>query len=940
MKSYFTFILAVLFSFTSFAQRGTLQGKVVEVLKDGKEQAMPFVNIYIYGEKDTLGASSDFNGNFTNNLKVGNYTIISSYIGYRNDTIKNVRIEKAQTKSITLKMGESSTDLDVVEITVERKTNTDAAVIKEARESKQVVSAISSETIEKSQDSDASEVVKRIPGVTVTDNNYIMIRGLNERYNHVMLHDVFAPSMESDVKSFAFDIIPSNLIDRILIYKSPAAELPSEFTGGMVKVYTKSIPSKTATKVSFSTTFREGSSFEDFKQSERTALHSTGFNDGFNNLPANFPSSVGDVQEDLDLINAAGRSLKNNWLPETVNSNVDKSFAVTHANVKKFENGRTFGSISAVSYNNSRTIFDVDRADYNAYDFTNNRSVYIYEFDDKQYNHKIRSAFLQNFAYRLNSNNIIEFKNLFTAFSKTQYTNRTGEDFEFGYLADNHSFDQVYRGIYSGQLKGQHLANEKRTKFEWTAAYGYSYRDQPDYKRYRSDVSVDDPNDKTIFVGVPISPNFLGRFYSEMEEHIYTTNLNLEHKFSDKSSYQPTLRTGVFIEDKRRTFNARNLGFVRASSANFDQNLIFLSIDELFNEENINTTTGIGIREDSNPSDSYTASNFLFAFYAGGDFPIIKKLLLNTGIRMEDNRQLLNSATINGIPVEVDNPILTFLPSFNLTYDYSEKTKLRASYGQTLNRPEFRELAPFSFYDFNFNLVNKGSDSLLTPIIHNFDLKWEMYPNPTEIISIAAFYKRFNNPIETLFVPGGGSGGIKTFTFGNAAYALSYGVELELRKSLLNLTNSKIIDDISVLLNTSIIQSEVTLGRAQLGQSNERPLQGQSPYIVNAGLFYQNDDNGWQANVMYNVIGKRIFIIGFDVYPDIYELPRNHIDINIAKRIKERWEIKFGIGDLLNQSYALAQDANESGKIRRDTDQIIQNYRPGRTYSLGMSYAF
>jgi len=316
--------------------------------------------------------------------------------------------------------------------------------------------------------------------------------------------------------------------------------------------------------------------------------------------------------------------------------------------------------------------------------------------------------------------------------------------------------------------------------------------------------------------------------------------------------------------------------------------------------------------------------------------------MFNGGVRAEYNDQRLNSRMISGAPVVVHNPILSILPSLNLSMalDKKEKLQLRGAYGMSVNRPEFRELAPFGFYDFNFNLVKKGSDSLRTPKIHNFDLRLEYYPNPGEMITFAAFHKVFIDPIETLFVPGGGSGGIKTFTFGNAKQATSTGLELEVRKSLEGLVKGTFVDDLSLMFNGSLIYSFVELGQAQLGQSNQRPLQGQSPYIVNTGLFYQHKSNGWSASLVYNVIGPRIFIIGFDVYPDIYEMPRHVMDINITKRFKNNVELKLSVGDIFNNDVLLLQDANNNGKFERNDDQIIQRFKPGSTVSFGVSYRF
>lgn len=923
-------IFLVVLATSSLAQNATLSGRVT----DEKGESIPFANVV--SVEHGIGASTDLDGNYRFNIPTGKNTVYCSFVGYQNDTlILQVKSGEKYQKNFVLR--DNDNNLKEIEVIATRKTNTELAVMMEVRESKQIVNAISAEMIEKTQDSDASEVVKRIPGVTVVGNNFIMIRGLSERYNNVMLHDVFAPSMETDVKSFAFDIIPSNMIDRILIYKSPAPEVTGEFAGGVVKIYTKGIPDTNFTSVSVSTTYRNGTSFQNFKQPQRSAWHWTGFNDGYNDMPEGIPGNIA-TQQDPTAIQNYGQSFKNNWTPNDGNALLDLSVSITHGHKMKW--GKVdVGNISAITYSNSKTIFQSERSDYNAYDFINDRSQYIYTFQDEISTQNIRTGFLHNWAFRFNGNNTIEFKNMFNVFSTTEYINRRGYDYEFDYAPNNHSFNQVYRGLYSGQLVGKHTSKNELTKINWTLGYGYSYRDQPDYRRYRSD--VDTLNDETLlFVGVPLSPNYLGRFFSEMRENSQSAALAIQQSIRSEK-WDPKFKAGLFFERKNRDFTARNIGFVQSNFMFFDQNLLYGTIDELFDQENINPTTGIKVGEATNPSDSYQANNLLTAGYLGAELPFLKRFNLNAGVRAEYNIQELNSRTLAGNPIVVNNPIFSILPSANLTYDLiKDKMLLRAAYGKTVNRPEFRELAPFAYYDFNFNLVKKGSDTLRTPEIHNFDFRWEYYPTPGELVSVSFFYKRFKDPIETLFVPGGGSGGIKTFTFGNAKLATSIGVEVEFRKSLKGLFKNGLLDDFSLLFNGSLIQSYVELGQEQLGQSNERPMQGQSPYIVNAGIFYQNDKHDFSINVLYNVIGQRIFIIGFDVYPDIYEMPRNVLDINFTKRFKNNIELKLGFGDIINQEVLLLQDANNDGKFDRKNDQVIQRYKPGMTVTFGIGYKF
>ncbi len=915
---------------------GKISGKVFD-----KTTGETIIGANVILEGTTIGVATGTDGEFVlQNLPVGPASIQVSFISYEPVIIEKVQVEGGKTTYLDVVLQETKLSLEGVQVTARRVTHTDMSVIAAIRASNLVVNGISAQQISRSQDSDAAAVVKRIPGVTVVDDRFIMIRGLGERYNATMLHQVFAPSMEADIKSFSFDVIPSNLIDRIMIYKSPAPDLPGDFAGGVVKIYTRSIPEKNGITLNYSSGYDPSVSFGEFRTQRKGKLEWLGFDDGYNALPSNFPDNIRSVASDPNAITEAGRSLNNNWVAEEYGGGLNHSLNISGGYT--FCIGRAeLANVTAFTYSNTKSIDNVSRSDFNAYDLLQQRKSVIYEFNDQQNAQKVRSGIIHNWALTLGKNHNIDFRNQFNQLSNSQYVFRTGPMHEFGYYANSHSFHNIYRGIYSGQLYGTHQLFNEKTTVEWMAGYGYSFRDEPDYRRYRSDLDTDS-YDVTLYVPFGAAASyFMGRFYSEMEELSSTASATITQRLSFPAMphFVPELSLGLFYEDKGREFVSRNLGYVRANTMQFDQGLLDVSVDSLFHASNINLQHGIKIDEQTNPSDSYRAYNYLLAGFLKFSIPFTRKINLVTGLRVEDNTQSLHSATLTNQPIDVVYPVTSLLPSANLSYNITDKMLFRLAYGKTLNRPEFRELAPFGFYDFNFNLVKKGNEQLETAYIQNYDFRWEWYPKTGEVISLGLFHKTFRNPIESSFVPGGGTAGIKTFSFTNAASGISQGIEVEVRKSLAGITRSRFLDDLTILFNTALIHSEVELGEAGLGQSvTTRPMQQQSPYIVNAGLYYRNVERNLQVNLLYNVIGKRLFIIGYDDYPDIYEMPRNHIDLTVSKGVGNRLELKAGVRDILNDPVLLMQDANRDGIFDRQNDQTIQNFRPGTTYSLGISY--
>lgn len=915
-------------SFLSFSQTGTIRG----IIKDAKSNE-DLIGATIKIEGTPLGALTDINGFFSiSKVTPGKYKLKISYVSY-SDKILDVEVNNGLVTEVNALLIEEGSVLQEVKVTASRLTNTEVSVISEIKAAQQIVSGIGAAQISKTLDRNAAEVVKRVPGITIFNDKFINIRGLNERYNTVLLNNVFTPSMETDARSFSFDIIPSNQIDRIMVFKSPAAELPGEFSGGVVKIFTKSVPERNSLTLDYGTSFRENTTGKTFFEPPHGSNYGLGFNDGFSSLPKYFPTTRKEILTATpDRLAQIGQSLRNTWTPLQSTATPDQRLALT--GTYKIEKGNIkIGNVSAINYSNTRTNFEMLKRDFEYSRISSGgEATEVFNFQDGQYSRAIRLGALFNTAVRFNENNTIEFKNLYNQLSNGQFVNRNG--FENGSRWNIRSFDQIYRGIYTGQLVGRHAINANKTSFDWAIGYNNSFRDQPDYKRFKYNIDGTTP---ILLIPQGAAQTFnLGRTNIKLNENAKTAALNFVQKIAVSKEKELELKAGSYVELKERQFDARNLAYVQANSSLF--NLWSLPIEQVFESSNINSTTGIKIDEQTNPNDSYHASNHLIAYYASGNYPITKNVNMIAGVRVEDNYQQLNSYDLVNNPLTYNNHKINALPSVNLSYHFSEKSLLRIAYGKTLNRPEFREIAPFSFYDFVNNRNIQGNSSLKNAEIQNLDLRYEFYPTPSEVVSIATFYKNFRNPIEVVFA----NGSNPNITFDNADKAYSTGVEIEIRKSFDKITSSEFLNKINLVFNSAFIYSRVKLKKdIAANQSDNRPLQGQSPYIINGGLNYNNPKTSLQVNILYNVIGKRIYAVGNNygyAYPDWYEMPRNVVDITFSKGIGNSFIIKGGITDVLNQSAIVLQDGNQDNKYDTGADQIIQSFKPGRVFSLGVSY--
>ncbi|HLO54206.1 MAG TPA: carboxypeptidase-like regulatory domain-containing protein [Saprospiraceae bacterium] len=899
------------------AQSGTVKGNIA----DGKSgDAMIGATIMLDGT--TSGTTTDFDGNFElTQVAAGIYKVIISSIGYSNIIIENVRVEAGKETIINTKMNEESLVLDAVEVKAQRKTDTEVSVVSEIRQLANIAVGVSSQQITKTQDRDASQVVRRVPGVSIFDDRFIVVRGLNERYNTVLLNDVITPSTEVDVKSFSFDLIPSSAIDRMMVFKSPSADLPGDIAGGAIKIYTKTVPDGDNVSIGFTMGYRGNATGANVTDYQGSSLDGLGFGSSYRSLPSGFPSTKSVIN------NAATEAMIENFRnlnpyysakSKTINPDFRGNINLS----KRFFIGKKeLTTISYISYSNTNTYQNMIQ---NRFLF--DESIQS-TFRDNNYTNNVRLGAMSNWSLILNPKNKIEFRNVFNQLATKETVIRSGELFENNLEVANQSFRYEQKSILSSQLNGTHELNDK-TRFKWIGGFGYTQRSEPDFRRFTSSRALGSEGAYKIDLQQFESPTLqqAARFWSNMDEFVLTATASVDRVIGTKHSdndKNKVFKAGFYSEYKDRYFKARWFGIVNPNRV--DASITSQTPVEFFNNDNLRSSR-VFYSEGTNFDDKYTAQNILNAGYVSMYVPFTDKFNATFGLRGEYNQQLLQSRERGGgQKVDVDNAIFSPMPSLNATYKMNEKNYLRFGYGTTVNRPEFRELAPFTYYDFIFDVSRRGNKDIKVATIHNFDLRYDFYPSKGELITFGAFYKKFYNPIEAAVFYNGST---VAFTVANSESATSSGVELEVRKS--------VTENLMVLFNASVISSNVVV--SGLNDFN-RFLQGQSPYLINAGLFYTLPETGIQANVLYNIVGKRIYVIGDNVLSsNVFEMPRNVLDANISKTFG-KVELKAGAQDILNQPFKLVQDTNRDNKIT-DSDGTFQEFKRGSNFYVSVNYKF
>lgn len=846
-----------------------------------------------------------------------------------------VKADSAHAVADTTKLVQSAADRQLGELTVTavRRTDTEAATIQAAKRSANVVNNVSAQEIKRTQDSNAGEVIRRIPGVSLIDDKFVMVRGLQQRYNNVWINGGAVPSSEADSRAFSFDMIPSGQIDNLMIVKTPAAEYPADYTGGFIMVNTKEIPISNSLHITVGAGWNSQSALRNFYSQKSSSTDFLGFDSGLRSLDGGLDktfATLGQNSGGNNMIDLLGNHLSNDWTIRKRKPLGDLKLSADYAHRWNLRGGK-LGLLAVLNYANEyRAYRGMLNNFYGAYDTDNDRVNPLRLSTDDQYNQNNRLGAMLNLTWLSASGNTkYQWKNIFNQLGNSRYTTRQGLSAQ---SERERSAEYYYRSrtTYTTQVTGNHTL--KADVLDWSAGYAYANRRLPDRRRYV--LYNDDEQHPDEYVW--LYQNDISREWTSLDEHILSLQANDTHRFHF-GTWQPTLKGGVYGEYRSRSYDTRNLfywyntvgnhlpeGFRRMDMATLLSDPANAGADKLY------------LLEDVNKLNDYSGNNLLGAAYAMATLPF-GPLEVHAGLRYEYNQMELISNTRSSETSHESHYYRhgDLFPSANMTWRFNDKHQARFCYGRSVNRPEFREVSPSVYYDFDLASDVQGNFDLKNCYVDNLDLRYEWYPSRGEVISLAAFYKHFDSPIEWVYTLSGGTDVI--YSYKNARSADNYGLELDIRKSLdfIGLRN------FSWSFNGSLIHSRVHFEPG----SNEydRPMQGQSPYLVNSGLFYNNQRQHLSVNLLYNRIGKRIVGVGRTEgggdasrnirVPDSYEMPRDAFDLTASKRWG-RWEAKLAIRDLLNQSTVFKQFQAVGDK---EIQQVTRKYKPGRNIKLSVT---
>ncbi|MDN3658466.1 outer membrane beta-barrel protein [Ferruginibacter paludis] len=926
-------VLFIVGSLNAFAQKSKIEGKVTDS-KTGSN--LSGVSIAVDGAKAITSTNTD--GYFQLNIDAGKkYTLRLTSVGFITKELADVEVKPNEVTHLDIILEASTKTETGVVIRSTTKKESVSALIAYQRNAPVVAQVISAEAIRRSPDKNTGEVLKRVPGTSVQEGKYLVVRGLADRYNQAMLNGILMSSTEPDRKTFSFDILPSSMIDNIIINKSFIPELPGEWAGGLIQVNTKDIPAKDFLSIQVGTGFNTQTIGKDFYTYKGSNTDFLGYDNGTRGLPAGFPLKGAFADLDNGAKTAYGKDFTNIWSTQKNSSNIlpllNESFLINGGFNKKLGGKNTLAAIMAVNYNRSNRAIDFENQ-VNL--FQNNTASLNFDYFNNKYSTDILAGALANFTLQLGSNTKISLKNMLNVNTTDYTTLRTGKDFETNPATGDNikAYELAFKAntFFNTQLTGDHNIKKYGAKLHWFGSFNILDQYIPDQRRvqYNQDDPTNPASPYSLLIGASKSSQKSGsRYYGFLNDYVYTAGGDMSKSFKGNGLTQ-TIKGGYFFQVKDRLFDARPFAIYLPSD---NPGLRHLGLDQVFAQENFGTgfDNKFAFNELSGEGYRYIANSILNAGFLQFDNQITNKFRAVWGVRVENFDQVIGSMKKSD-PRHVQSKVTDFLPGVNLTYKLTDKSNFRVSGSQTVIRPEFRELSTFQFYDFDLGATVAGNTALVRTKVTNFDLRYEMYPRAGELFTLGVFYKYFKNPIEAYFNVG--SGGASTYNFINADEANSFGAEVEFRKKL---DFNPSFKNFTVQGNVSYIYNRVTSQSTSL----DRPMQGQSPYLLNAGLQYDIEKTGLTTTLLFNQIGRRIVFVGGSDQPPIWENPRAVMDFQVAKKImKNKGELKLNVSDIFNQQAIYYNDLNDNKKYDKGIDAFAIKRKYGTNVSVSFGYNF
>ncbi len=931
------------------AENGVIAGRIVD-----SETGESLLGANVIVEELGSGAATDLDGAYRiYDVPAGTYTLKITYIGYQTKKVSDIVVKAGEVYNMNIVLTSESLQMESVVVTAKSMKNTEAALLKHRQKSRNVSDAISAEGMSEAGLGTAAEAMKKITGASVVDGKYVYVRGLGDRYTSTSLNGAEIPSADPYTRSGTIDIVPSNLIDNVITTKSFTPDKPGNFSGGNVDIKTKDFPDKF--NLSFSSSLSYNSTTNLKKGLVNSDLGSSqlfGYDNGSLDVPSFVPDTINYIvnprtnKDEANYLESLSDAFSHNMISDKKTlPPVNQKYSFSIGNQTDLF-GRALGFIASAMYNRKYSGYQDGTYARWALKSTADQASGLQNMynlrDDKTTDNVLLGINLKT-SYKLSPKNIISFTTMYNQNGISTSRNFVGSypyDLKEDELYAVSSQQYKERKLTSYQLNGRHQFDFlRKIKLEWQTTYAKSMQNEPDL-RYMTYSFQPGETDTTYNVRSNIPQE---RYFRDLTENRMSGNYNIVLPVFASGADIAKIKLGSSYAFKDRDFNERRFVYEPPEDIGSLLNDYNGDFEQVFTDENLGLLgseikpngkeyydMGIAINETNQQKYNYTGEQFVTAHYLMADFLITSKLRCITGVRYENTDMEVASydttQPVGNVTTE------DFLPSINFIYNLRDNLNLRAAYGRTLSRPSFREISPLVSYDFKEGDKFIGNADLKRTLIDNYDLRVEWFNKPGQLLAVSGFYKYFKNPIEMV---------IKDINYWqswvNVPEAETYGVELELRQKLGFIHQS--LNNFSLNTNASFIHSEVKRDSLELANKRKvnpsvkshRPFQGQSPYLVNVTLSYDNREHRLSSTLYYNIFGERLTAIGKSGTPDIYEQPANTLNFSVSKGITRNINLKFSVKNIFDSR-------QEEVYAFKDVDYTSKLHRGGRSISLGFKY--
>ncbi|WP_299605138.1 TonB-dependent receptor [uncultured Aquimarina sp.] len=913
----FCTVIALFILGLNFAQEtGTIAGTLLD--KEVNNQPLPFANIVVLGT--TLGTSSDFDGKYEiPNVPAGTYTLEFSFTGYETLRIPDVVIEPDKVTVIDTALGATAAALEEVVIKVQTSREREEALLLEQKNAVEIKQAIGAQELARKGVSDVAGAVTKTTGITKQEGSgNIYVRGLGDRYNSTTLNGLPIPSDNPDNKNIALDIFSTDIVQNVGISKTYNNTVFGDFSGGNVDIVSKNYKGQGFLEVGLGINANTNAISED-KFYLQDGPNFTGFSN--NDIPDNPLNSYNfDTSWNREGRGPTGGSFAIRG---------GKSFTLNE------ENNSRLNFFSTLSFNNDYEFNEgIERA-------VNAQAIPTRDLSFDSYTYNTNTTFLTNLGLKLNQNNSIKYNFLLINGSTQRHREFNGLIVDVA--DDGGGF--IRRSIFNrttliiNQVLGKHDFSEK-IGLNWGIAYNNVKNIIPD--RMQNILEPDDPtNPNSPFIFSTNADSENHRYFQELTEDEYTGNLTFDYNFGkdEDDNFKGKISLGYSGRFKFLDFEATQFNFEIIQQQNVDP----FNLDTYFNQQNF--TNGVfdigtfrGNVENPLEPQTYSGEQIINAGFASVEYNLSERLTGILGVRAEQIYQFIEWKTqLQPIGDENDFDRLEILPNISLKYILNGKQNLKFAASKTYTLPQFKERAPFQYED--VTQIYFGNPDLNPSTNYNADLKWELFPNSDELVSVTGFGKIIQDPINDITV----ASSTNDISYVNTGdQATIFGAELEIRKNIFKL-DQDLTNKLSAGLNISYMKTDQDLSTEKVVEetnlnvnftNSDDGLTGASDLLINADLSYAKDftsNANILATVSYNYFSDRIYSLGTNGRGNIVDKAVGTLDFILRSNLTENLSFGLSIKNILNPKIERVQE-------NPTNEPLILSYKKGLNTSFSLTY--